>query len=54
MRGGGDGSARTETVSATDRYVLEGVAAARGAELRLFDTDPVEGPTAADVERACA
>jgi kynureninase len=34
----------------TDRYVLEGL----GRELRLFEADPVEGPTAADVERACA
>ncbi len=34
----------------TDRYVLEGVA----PELRLFEADPVEGPTAADVEAACA
>jgi kynureninase len=38
----------------TDRYVLEGVAAARGVELRRFDADPVEGPSVADVERACA
>jgi kynureninase len=38
----------------TDRYVLESVAAQRGEELRLFDADPVEGPTTADVERACA
>ena len=34
----------------TDRYVLDGL----GAELRLFDADPVEGPTVADIERACA
>jgi kynureninase len=27
----------------TDRYVLEGLAAARGLDLRLVDTDPVEG-----------
>ena len=33
----------------TDRYVLEGI-----GEVRKFDADPVEGPTAADVERACA
>lgn len=34
----------------TDRYVLEGLP----AELRLIDADPVDGPTAADVEAACA
>jgi kynureninase len=34
----------------TDRYVLEGL----GCELRLVETDPVEGPSAADVEQACA
>jgi kynureninase len=34
----------------TDRYVLEGVA----ADLRLLASDPVEGPTAAAVEAACA
>ncbi len=33
----------------TDRYVLEGI-----GEVRKFEADPVEGPTAADVERACA
>ena len=33
----------------TDRYVLEGI-----GEVRKFNADPVEGPTAADVERACA
>jgi kynureninase len=38
----------------TDRYVLEGLAAAQGRELRLFESDPLEGPTAEDVERACA
>jgi kynureninase len=37
----------------TDRYVLEGLAAARGGQLVLLDCDPVEGPTAADVEAAC-
>ena len=37
----------------TDRYVLEGLAAAHGRELRLLETDPVEGPTAAEVEEAC-
>jgi kynureninase len=38
----------------TDRYVLEGLAHQRGLELRLFETDPVEGPRLGDVERACA
>ena len=33
----------------TDRYVLEGVAAARGVELRLFDSDPVFGPSVIDL-----
>jgi kynureninase len=36
----------------TDRYVLEGIAANRGLELRRMTTDPVEGPTAHDVTRA--
>jgi kynureninase len=34
----------------TDRYVLEALA----SELRVIEADPVEGPTAADVEEACA
>jgi kynureninase len=34
----------------TDRYVLEGLA----PELRLVAGDPIGGPTAADVEAACA
>jgi kynureninase len=34
----------------TDRYVLEGLAAARKQEIRWLVGDPVEGPTAADVE----
>ncbi|HSS09899.1 MAG TPA: kynureninase [Acidimicrobiales bacterium] len=34
----------------TDRYVLEGLAAAHHAELRLVDTDPVEGPTCEALE----
>lgn len=38
----------------TDRYVLEGLAARRGDALRTFHCDPVEGPTPADVDRACA
>jgi kynureninase len=33
----------------TDRYVLEGL-----GELIVFDPDPIEGPTADDVARACA
>jgi kynureninase len=38
----------------TDRYVLEGIAASRGLELRRIATDPVEGPTVDDVTRAAA
>jgi kynureninase len=38
----------------TDRYVLQGLAAALSRELRLFESDPVDGPDAGDVERACA
>ncbi len=34
----------------TDRYVLEGL----DCELRLVETDPVAGPSPADVEAACA
>ena len=34
----------------TDRYVLEGIAAARGIELRLFDSDPLDGPAASDLD----
>lgn len=34
----------------TDRYVLEGLA----GELRLIEADPVEGPSAEDIEAACA
>jgi kynureninase len=37
----------------TDRYVLEGLARMRGLELRLFETDPLEGPQPEDVELAC-
>ncbi|MBA3384743.1 MAG: kynureninase [Actinobacteria bacterium] len=33
----------------TDRYVLEGL-----GELAVFDADPIDGPTADDVARACA
>jgi kynureninase len=36
----------------TDRYVLEGIAAARDLELRLFDADdPLQGPQPTDFER---
>ena len=38
----------------TDRYVLDGLARLHGRELRVFDTDPVDGPQPEDVERACA
>lgn len=49
----GGGALVTDAANfATDRYVLEGVAARRGLELRLIETDPVAGPTVADVERA--
>jgi len=33
----------------TDRYVLEGIAAARGLELHLFATDPLAGPVSEDL-----
>jgi kynureninase len=36
----------------TVRYVLEGIAGARGATLRLLDTDPVEGPDADGIAAA--
>jgi kynureninase len=36
----------------TDRYVLEGLAAAHGGELRLVDTDPVDGPDRRTLEAA--
>src|SRR5574341_795148 len=35
----------------TDRYVLEGLAAARGCELKLVEFDELLGPTAEAVER---
>jgi kynureninase len=35
----------------TDRYVVEGLAAARGLEIRWLGEDPVEGVTLADIER---
>jgi kynureninase len=36
----------------TDRYVLEGLARTYGREFHEFDTDRIEGPVAADVQRA--
>ncbi|HEY7598847.1 MAG TPA: aminotransferase class V-fold PLP-dependent enzyme, partial [Candidatus Limnocylindrales bacterium] len=36
----------------TDRYVLEGLAAARGLELRLLETDAVEGVREEDIAAA--
>jgi kynureninase len=36
----------------TDRYVLQGLAAGRGLEIRWLDGDPAEGLPAADVEAA--
>lgn len=48
------GAVVTDTANfPTDRYVLEGLAAAHGRELRRFESEPVEGPTAADVHAAC-
>ena len=38
----------------TDRYVLEGLAAARGLRLRMIDADPVRGPSVDDVTASCA
>lgn len=38
----------------TDRYVLEGLAAQRGVELRMIATDPVEGPRADDLHHQSA
>jgi kynureninase len=48
---------RTEIVLArdefpTDRYVLEGLAAARGLRLRWLEADPVLGPAAGDLAAA--
>jgi len=34
----------------TDRYVLEGLAAQRGLELRMIDVDPLNGPQPEDLE----
>jgi kynureninase len=36
----------------TDRYVLAGLARSHGVELRSFESDPVSGPSAADVAAA--
>jgi kynureninase len=36
----------------TDRYVLEGIAEARGLELRFFEGDPVHGPDAKSLSSA--
>ncbi|HSP71805.1 MAG TPA: kynureninase [Gaiellaceae bacterium] len=48
------GAVVTDTANfPTDRYVLEGLAAAHGRELRRFESDPVDGPTADDVHAAC-
>lgn len=38
----------------TNRYVLEGIAASRGLELRRMTRDPIEGPSAEDVTRAAS
>jgi kynureninase len=38
----------------TDRYVLDGLARRHGRGLISFDADPIAGPQAADVARACA
>jgi kynureninase len=38
----------------TNRYVLEGIAASRGLELRRMTTAPIEGPSAQDVTREAA
>jgi kynureninase len=38
----------------TDRYVLEGLAAQRGAELHMFESDDLSGPSVADVTAVCA
>ena len=48
------GAVVTDTANfPTDRYVLEGLAAAHSRELRRFESDPVDGPTADDVHAAC-
>jgi kynureninase len=46
----GGGALVTDRASfPTDRYVLEGIAAARGLELGQFDSDPVDGPVVEDL-----
>jgi len=37
----------------TDRYVLQGLAARTGRELRMLAADPVAGPQPAEIEEAC-
>jgi kynureninase len=38
----------------TDRYVLQGLAEQHGRELRLLESDPIDGPTPEEVEAALA
>ncbi len=38
----------------SDRYVLEGLAAARGLSVRWLEPDPIEGPLQSDLEAALA
>jgi kynureninase len=38
----------------TDRYVLQGLAARAGRDLRMLDADPVAGPQPGEVEAACS
>ncbi len=38
----------------TDRYVLEGLAERYDRDLALIEADPINGPTADDVEKVCA
>ena len=38
----------------SDRYVLEGLAAARGLSVRWLEPDPIEGPSESDLEAALA
>lgn len=37
----------------TDRYVLQGIARQRGIGLHYLESDPIDGPSAADVRHAC-
>jgi kynureninase len=51
-RAGGTGTGALITDRAnfpTDRYVLEGIAAARGLDLKVFDSDPLYGPQPDDL-----